>query len=492
MTARDHFCLIERHFVSTSAPSATPKPPAAPPRSASVGSTLTALVRRLHFFAGVLIAPFLLIAAVTGALYALSPTAEQIVYRQQLHTDSQGPAKSVAEQVRAAQEVRPDLHLSAVQPATEPGDTTRVLFDDPTLGESERRAVFIDPVTAESRGELVSYGSSGALPMRTWIDRLHRDLHLGDPGRIYSELAASWLWVVAVGGLILWVTQIRKRRRATGRGSILRGVPGLTGRAKTVNRHGVVGVWIAIALLFLSATGLTWSTYAGQHVSDLRAAMNWTTPAVDASLTGSAAPEGGEHAGHGGGTTASTGGPNIDTVAGIDGALGIARANGVDGAVEVSIPSDDATAFTVSQRRVSWRASTSSIAVDPSRDAVVDVNRFDDWPVAAKLSSWGVQLHMGLLFGVANQLLLLAVMAALIVMIILGYRSWWQRRGRARRVGAAPGRGALRSLPLPVSAAIVVATAAVGWFLPLLGWPLLAFLVIDAAVTGVSRTKAAD
>ena len=38
------------------------------------------------------------------------------------------------------------------------------------------------------------------------------------------------------------------------------------------------------------------------------------------------------------------------------------------------------TAFVVSQRRVPWRASTSSIAVDPSRDAVVDVSRFADWP----------------------------------------------------------------------------------------------------------------
>ncbi|NLG47320.1 PepSY domain-containing protein [Gordonia sp. (in: high G+C Gram-positive bacteria)] len=467
--------------MSTSVPSATPKTPP-PPRIAPVGPTLTALVRRLHFYAGVLIAPFLLVAAVTGALYALSPTAEQLVYRQQLHTDAQGPATSVAEQVRAAQLVRPDLHLSGVQPATDPGDTTRVLFDDPTLGESERRAVFIDPVTAESRGELVSYGSSGALPLRTWIDRLHRDLHLGDPGRLYSELAASWLWVVALGGVALWVVQIHKRRRATGRGSFLRGVPGLGGRARTVNRHGVIGVWIAIALLFLSATGLTWSTYAGEHVSDLRAAMNWTTPAVDASLTGSPTTAGGEHAGHGSGATGPSADPSLDAVAEIDGALAIARANGVDGAVEVHVPTDDTTAFTVSQRRVSWRAGTSSIAVDPSRDAVVDVNRFDDWPLAAKLSSWGVQLHMGLLFGVANQLLLLAVMAALIVMIILGYRSWWQRRGRARRVGAAPARGTLRSLPRPVGVAIVAGAAAVGWFLPLLGWPLLAFLAIDSAV----------
>ncbi|ALG84035.1 PepSY-associated TM helix domain-containing protein [Gordonia phthalatica] len=474
--------------MSTPVSSTTPHAPA-PPASAPIGATLNRLVRRLHFYAGVLIAPFLLVAAVTGALYAVAPSAEQVIYRAQLHTDSSGPAKSVAEQVRAAQAARPDLTLNAVWPATDPGDTTRVLFDDPSLGESTRLAVFIDPSTLRSLGELPSYGSAGALPVRTWLDRLHRDLHLGEPGRLYSELAASWLWLVALGGVALWVMQIRKRRRATGSGSLLRGVGGTRGRARTVNRHGVIGVWIAVVLLFISATGLTWSTYAGEHVGDLRSALSWTTPTVDASLTGAPATAGGDHAGH---TMPATGsGPTVDAVAGIDGALGIARANGVDGAVEVIPPSDDATAFTVAQRRVPWRASTSSIAVDPSRDAVVDLNRFADWPLAAKLSAWGVELHMGLMFGLLNQLLLLAVMVALSIAIVLGYRSWWQRRARTARVGSAPARGALRDLPVPLSAAILVGAAAVGWFIPLLGWPLLVFLVVDT-VAGSVRSRPAS
>jgi hypothetical protein len=69
----------------------------------------------------------------------------------------------------AAQAVRPDLTVTAVRPAAASGDTTWVLFDDPTLGESERRAAFVDPVTAQPLGGLAVYGSSGALPLRTWI-----------------------------------------------------------------------------------------------------------------------------------------------------------------------------------------------------------------------------------------------------------------------------------------------------------------------------------
>lgn len=48
------------------------------------------------------------------------------------------------------------------------------------------------------------YGTSGILPLRQWIDYAHRSLLLGDSGRLYSELAASWMWVAALGGIALW------------------------------------------------------------------------------------------------------------------------------------------------------------------------------------------------------------------------------------------------------------------------------------------------
>src|SRR5690606_41652918 len=81
------------------------------------------------------------------------------------------------------------------------------------------------------------YGNSGALPLRTWISMLHRHLHLGEVGRLYSELAASWLWVVALGGVVLWVSRGRT-------GSWIRRVflpdQGATGRRNTMSWHGTV------------------------------------------------------------------------------------------------------------------------------------------------------------------------------------------------------------------------------------------------------------
>ncbi|TQF74078.1 PepSY domain-containing protein [Rhodococcus spelaei] len=475
---------VERERASTLNDTSPPpkRPGSAPARS------IRPVMMRLHFYAGILIAPFILIAAVSGGLYAVAPSLEQLVYREYLHVDSTGPALPVADQVRAAQQVRPDLTVAAVRPAPEPGDTTRVLFSDPGLGESERRAVFVDPATAHPVGEQTVYGSSSALPLRTWISQLHRHLHLGEPGRIYSELAASWMWVVALGGVYLWWDRYRKVRQRNGSEARLLTVDRSTSeRARTSSWHGVVGIWIAVGLVFLSATGLTWSKYAGENVSELRTALSWTTPQIDNTLGAPAAAAPGGHAEHGGHGVASGNGADLvaANVTRIDSVLATARENGVDGAVEASIPATSTTAFTVAQTRQPWVFATDSLAVDGASGQVTDVLRFSTWPLAAKLTSWGIQLHMGLQFGLLNQLALAALAVALVTVIVRGYLMWWRRRptrGSDWAVGRPPLRGALRQVRPALAIGLAAGAAAVGWFVPLLGLSLIAFLLVDVLV----------
>lgn len=184
------------------------------------------LLARLHFLIGLFVGPFLLVAAASGLIYALTPQLEARLYAEALHTPSRGESLPLAEQVRAAQAVAgPMAVVAAVRPAPEAGDTTRVMFNDPTLGESAHRALFVDPVNGAIRGDLAVYGTSGILPLRTTIDQFHRSLLLGEFGRLYSELAASWLWVAALGGLTLWLVRRRQRRPARG----LRGLHASTG-----------------------------------------------------------------------------------------------------------------------------------------------------------------------------------------------------------------------------------------------------------------------
>ncbi|MDF6017213.1 PepSY domain-containing protein [Streptomyces sp. JH34] len=432
-----------------------------PPGARSAWASLRPLVLRLHFYAGVLVAPFLLVAATTGLLYAASYQVERTVYADELRVPVGGSDLPVSRQVAAAREAHPEGEVGAVRPSPEDGATTRVLLSGvPGVDADHTLAVFVNPYTGQVTGALEQYGSTGALPLRTWIDELHRDLHLGQPGRLYSELAASWLWVTAAGGLVLWFGRRRARRK----------VRGTTGRRRTLSLHGTVGAWVAVGLFFVSATGLTWSTYAGQNVTDLREAVGQTTPVLEAGVT-----SGGDHAEHmGSGGTAGARGEDI----GLDAALSTARGEGLSNPVEIVPPADASSGYVVRQIQRSWPEKQDAVAIDPATGEVTDVVRFADYPVLAKLTRWGIDAHTGVLFGAVNQLVLIALCSGLILLIVLGYRMWWQR-GRGSAFGRPLPRGAWQKVPPHVLVPLMAAVAALGYFVPLLGIPLAAFLALD-------------
>lgn len=466
---------------------------AAPPAASRPGRAkkprwFGALMLRLHFFAGILVGPFILVAALSGALYALTPTLEQVVYAHELHAPASSTSLTLAEQIRIAEEhVGEEATLSAVRPAPEPGDTSRILFAQDGLAASESRAVFIDPGTGEIHGDLTVYGTSGALPLRTWIDNLHRNLQLGEIGRYYSELAASWLGIVVVAGLALWIIRIRKARAKR---DLLRPNPTHTGYRRVFGWHASLGVWVVLGALFLSATGITWSQFAGANVSSLRASLDWGTPQLTTALDGADAPAD-EHAGHHGAVSAPTGAANPAT---FDAVLAIAQRTNVDtGLVEITPPAAPGSAWVVRGIKTSYPTEVDSVAIDGTTMQVVDRVDFAEFSLPAKLARWGIDLHMGVMFGLANQIVLFVIALAIAGMVVLGYVMWWKRRPprSARRFGGSPPpRGVLRDAPWWGLAAVAAVGAVVGLWLPLVGWTLVGFVLIDVVAGLLSRRSA--
>ena len=471
-------------------------------------SWLGQLLRRLHFYAGIFVGPFILIAALSGALYAIGPQIETVVYADELTTQATGPALPLADQVASATTYTGGgKTISAVRPAPESGTTTRVMFEDPNLDESESRAIFIDPTTAEVKGDLTVYGTSGSLPLRTWVDQLHRSLHLGDFGRYYSELAASWLGIIAVAGLCLWVMRARKTRNAS---AMLRPTRKHKGLRRTFSWHASVGVWAAIGMLFLSATGITWSQLGGDNVTKLRAALDWSTPAVSTDLgrdsatresgndghDGHAGHEGNAgHAGHEGnaghedgahmGQTGATDAGGIDP-ADFDMTLAMARDINVNtGLVEILPPADADSAWVVQEIQRSFPTEVDAVAIDAKTMEITDRVDFSDYGVASKLARWGIDLHMGTMFGLANQIVLVVLAIAIASMVVWGYVMWWQRRPKhdpSKKFGITPVRGALADAPWWSVTAAVLAAVAIGVFLPMVGISLLGFLIVDGVL----------
>lgn len=453
---------------------------------------LLPLLKRLHFYAGLFIGPFILIAALSGAAYALTPQLEKVLYAEQLNARSDGPPLPLAEQITAAHRYAgpgAESSLAAVRPAPEPGATTRVMYHDPELGPSEHRAVFVDPCSGEVLGDLTVYGTSGALPLRNWIDQLHRGLHLGDAGRLYSELAASWLWVIALSGLGLWTAAwVRGHRRG-----LLRPNRRAPGRWRTVSLHASLGFWLVLGALALSATGITWSQYGGANVSLLREQLGWQTPTLSTSLSeddGAGDEASGDHAHHTHqaepAPTASPGeGPNPAT---FDAVLSAGRDVNIDtGEVEIRPPAEPGSAWVVQEIQRSWPTQVDSVAIDGRTLEVTDRTDFAEFPLAAKLSRWGIDLHMGSMFGLANQLVLLVLGLGIATLVVLGYRMWWQRRPGFTL--SDPAR-VLARVPWTARIGLALLAAGIGVLLPLWGWSLLAFLALDALVAVLGRRRA--
>jgi uncharacterized iron-regulated membrane protein len=219
-------------------------------------------------------------------------------------------------------------------------------------------------------------------------------------------------------------------------------------------------------------------------VDQLRAHLGWITPSVSLKLPGAdapAMPAGGEHAHHHGpqhdhGAMA----PAPDSVpAGFDRVLQVARQGGIDSSqLEIRPPRAAGQAWLVREVDRSWPTQVDTIAVDPATYAITSRADFDTFPLIAKLIRWGVDMHMGILFGWPNQLLMAAIGIALTTMIVLGYRMWWLRRPAAGAAGQTL-TDAWRDLSRPGRVAALSIALALGWCLPVMGVSLAVFLVVD-------------
>lgn len=373
------------------------------------------LFRLLHVYAGIFIAPFIFIAALTGFFYAATPQIEKIIYKDILyieHNDSK--TQSLSKQIeKARQFLSPTAQITEVRPAPTENQTTRIIFSDSKFG-LQNEALFIDPYTLEVKGQLAVYGTSGLLPFRTKLDHLHRDLLLGSWGRFYSELAASWLAVLIFTGFYQWYN----RRKASKKNQNI--------HIRYIQKHSKIGLALFPLLLFVAVTGLTWSEYAGENIRVFRQALSWQTPVLATSLQ--TRPESDmimHHDDHS--MIHMQHSPQI-TPRDFDIALDLARKHGIDASqIQIKPPLDKSQAWSISEIQRNWPTQADSIAIDVSNHKVIDQLYFQDYPLIAKLTRWGVDAHIGILFGWINQLILIIYSFALCAMIFYAYLAWYKK-----------------------------------------------------------------
>jgi uncharacterized iron-regulated membrane protein len=364
--------------------------------------------------------------------------------------------RPVAEQVHAALIAHPEGKLEAVITPSGADRTTRVVLSVPGLADGQSRAVFVDPYTNYISGELTTTGNR--LPANTWLRRLHGNLHLGEPGRIYAEVGATWLPIIVVAGLALWLGGGSRRKRVTVRELF---VPSFRGQGWNRLRgvHGTLGLWLAIGLLLVAGTGLAMSQFAGGRAS----------PAADPSR----APVLAE-------SPVPVPAPDAAPI-GVDQAIAV---SGLSGELVVTPPSGPGDVYTVAERAPGRDA----VAIDPYTAEVTERIGWDDYPLTAKLRTLAVEFHTGMLFGLTNQIVVASLAAGLTVLILLGYRMWWVKNPYQGKWAALPP-PVWRQLPKGALVLGLAALVALTRVLPVLCGSLVVFMAVDAVLNAVRRLR---
>ncbi|WP_353218926.1 PepSY domain-containing protein [Salinisphaera sp. S4-8] len=443
-----------------------------------------ATVWRWHFYAGLVVAPFLLILAVTGAIYLFNTELNDLIYPDLMFVGSSAPAMPASHWVASAEQAFPGASVTRINMPTAVGRSA-MLFVTPAQGAPRR--VFVDPATAAVLGSFVYERTLVGI-----ADTVHGSLMLGWMGDALVELAACWAAILIVTGLYLWWP--RRRGRA--------GVwyPRLAARGRRFWRdlHAITGIYAAALILFLIFTGLPWAGiwggqlftpavealglgYAGARTPPTSAAeAPRTTPAERGrgtpwALENMAAPKSspkssGGHDHHGGAMPRDEHplpAPDI----GVDRVRRILAEQGLAEDYWLMLPAG-ATGVYKAQTYPDRPQGQRTLFIDRYRGAVLGDITFSDYGVAGKAIELGVALHMGNYFGLANQLVMLATCLAIVILVSTGFVMWWRRRP-AGGLGAPPRRAPIRLRYLGV---IMIAMAVL---FPLAGASLIAVLIGD-------------
>jgi uncharacterized iron-regulated membrane protein len=448
-------------------------------------------VWRWHFYAGVVVAPILLVLAATGLVMLLRAPIEA-AFHGNLFTVTPGAAmQTPGKQLAAVRAALPHMQAVLFMPPTGPDRASEfaVIAAHPGGADHGHRhddatlSVFLDPYTGRLLGTL-----DPAQTLYGWANALHGTLLLGAVGDAIVEIGAGLAVLLILSGIYL------ARPRHQSWRTVLMPPKSLVHRARTRGLHGAIGYWVALPVLFFLLSGLTWTGVWGERV-----VQAWSTVALDR-----APPRRGPAHDHRDFNRASleevpwaleqTPLPASGSAAGIDGAgaepdldrvVAFAKAAGFPH-FRVALPRDDAGVWTISASTMAGDIDVPSderfLHLDRHTGNVLADIRYADYSPTGRFMSSAVPFHQGEL-GTWNVAFNAAVCVAVITLVILSIRLWWQRRPR----GVLP-------VPPPRPDPRVGRRVVAGMFVAALLFPLSAtaiavVILLDRLVIGLRRQR---
>jgi len=410
---------------------------------------------RWHFHAGILCIPFVIILAITGAIYVFKPQIDAFADRGVDSLAITGQRTTGEQQIAASIASLPGSRLFVYEVPREPDDAVRVHLYAP---DGTGRIVYVHP---ETLAILKTVPHTARL---TEIVRMiHADLMAGRSGAIVLELAASWAIVMLITGLFLWWPREARGLAGAAYPRLHRGA-----RVFWRDLHAVTGVWVSSLALFLLITALPWTTVAGNAILTVR---GWVAPPThEWNLGGRKAPD--EHAAH----RDANGAGALATPLTIDQVIAKIAPYHLEPPVRLYLPSGSAPHWRV-RSETQNRPKVRELALDRVTGELIHEDRFADKSALDKAIHVGIAAHEGQLFGLPNQLLGFFTAISLLTVSVSGVVMWWRRRPGGSLGIPAP-RVAEFRIPVPLRMAIV----SLGLLVPMLGASIVILWLVDRGV----------
>ena len=336
------------------------------------------------------------------------------------------------------------------------------------------------------------------------VKKLHSELLLGNMGSYVVELAASWLIIIVVTGLYLWLSQPLDTQPVKRLAMAMPMLKRLGPLKRWRSLHGVVGFWFSLPILLLLFSGLPWTQLWGGGFDQLKAAAGWqgsgqgwtvnlksTKPSDDMlSLPGSSLWQ-----------TRS----DVETVAAItersraniamlDMLLESAEIGAMRSPVHVIPPRPDRGVWTF-RSMPAERSHRETLHFGQYSGELLMHTQFSDLHPLERVVSQGIALHEGALFGWANQLLGLLTALAVTGISATGLYLWWRRwPAGASATGAVDSHRSVDGdddRRAPTSLAFYAGIALLGIFLPAAGISFLAIaeweVILGAGRSNIDR-----
>jgi uncharacterized iron-regulated membrane protein len=442
---------------------------------AALSGGLYRRIWRWHFYAGLAVAPFVLILAFTGLLYLFDDELSVMLDRNLRVVTPQQSLQSVGAQEAAVRTAYPDAKLLQYMGPAAPDRSAAWGL---TASSGESVTTYVDPYTAEIIGSRPSGQSLGEV-----LVRLHGDLMVGPAGDYLVEFAACWTFVLLVTGLFLWWP--RRHRRA----GVL--APRLSAKGRSFWRelHSVPAAWNAPVVAFLILTGLPWSSFWGGTLASM-GTMDALAPVMAPTPNFHAAPSAPDpHAAHraeearrdnhdlpwsvrNSAYPTVFAAPHTITIDQV--LIEAAKRNMTGDTLKVFYPTAAGEVYTLSYTPAKAEGQR-TVYVNPSDGVIVDDISWSRYSPLGKAVEFGVQTHVGKQFGLANQLFMAGSCLILIASVLFGLVMWWKRRPGSRLAGPIPGPHV--RTPAPVIWAIV----ALGVVFPLVGLSLVLIILVELA-----------